>query len=255
MKVLKGWAALVLGRASSSFRGNPIHGESPAATQWIVATGQGAGAKGERGLALLSLFNSSSLDATVELAFLQQSPLDSSGRALGDNSTAPSASVLVPAGKKLDVYPTWNPFGDGSRAGAVRVTTTGKDPLGQPLPVVGASPSRPSGRGTRFRRLSVRSIPGAGPRRSRRGLRGVGPGPVPADGMVGAGLVSQQPLPALHERRSGHRRDRDAPRHDRRVARKQGPHAGPAVADAGQRRGRVLQLPDLRPPAVRRTRR
>lgn len=134
MKILKGSAAMVLG-LFLVVPGRPSHAEAPAATQWIVATGQGKGARSERYWPSLSLFNSSSLDATVELAFLPQSPLDSSGRAMGDNSTASSSTVLVPAGKKLDLTSIWNPFGDGSLAGAVRVTTTGRDPQGHPLPV------------------------------------------------------------------------------------------------------------------------
>ena len=175
MKILKGSAALVLGLLSL-VPPSPSHAESPAATQWIVATGQGKGAKGESYWASLYLFNSSPLDATVELTFLQQSPLDPSGRALGDNSAAPSTSVLVPAGQKLNLRSVWDPFGDEGRAGAVRVTTTGKDPQGQPLAVSALSLT------TVFRGDPVQEtlgplIPAQGP-----------------DSLVGVGQTTQVPL-------------------------------------------------------------
>ncbi len=117
----------------------PVDAASPVPTQWIVTTARATGARGEEYLSSLRLLNFNSLEASVALTFLPQSPLDPSLSANGDNSTASSVSVLVPAGEKLDIGNVLSFLGVNSGAGAIRVASSGRDPQGQPLPVAAHS--------------------------------------------------------------------------------------------------------------------
>jgi hypothetical protein len=128
---------LVLFVALSSLGPAPASAaEPPAAVRWIVTAGRGAGAAGEQYYSTLDLLNPNAVDATVEVSFLPQSPLDASGNALGDNSGAPARTFLVPAGGNLRVDTFWTQFGDAGNAGAIRVVPTGTDAQGNPLSVV-----------------------------------------------------------------------------------------------------------------------
>lgn len=117
----------------------PIDAASPVQTQWVVTTAKATGARGEEFVSSLRLLNLNSLEASVALTFLPQSPLDASLRANGDNSNASSVSVVVPAGKKLDIGDVFSFLGGNSGAGAIRVASSGRDPQGQPLSVAALS--------------------------------------------------------------------------------------------------------------------
>lgn len=118
----------------------PARAETPAATRWIVTAGRGAGAAGEQFTSSLDLLNPNASDATVEVTFLPQSPLDAAGSALGDNTGAAARTFVVPAGRNLHVHDFWALFGGAGNAGAIRIVPTGgTDALGNPLSVAALS--------------------------------------------------------------------------------------------------------------------
>ena len=110
---------LVLGGAASA--------DTPATTQWVLATAKATGAGGEQFVSSLRISNPLPQPANVDLTYLAQSPIDPSGSATGDNATGPKVRVTVGPGETLafeDVLGTTfagkaAPF--GISAGGIRV--------------------------------------------------------------------------------------------------------------------------------------
>lgn len=140
MKPVKALAAAVLGLAALAPLRNVL-AETPDSTRWIVTTARGHGARGEQYFSTVRVHNPNAVDATASWSFLPQSPLDASGRALGDNSNAPSAEVTIPAGGSVELASFW-PEPGANLAGAVRVTSTTTDSGGRPLPLTARSVTR-----------------------------------------------------------------------------------------------------------------
>lgn len=140
MKAVPSRGALVLG-LSLLASAPPVMAESPEADRWIVTTARGHGARGETYHSTVRVFNPHAVDATAAWAFLPQSPLDSSGRALGDNSNTPSTTVTIPAGGSVELSSFWPPAGM-NLAGAIRVTSLATDAGGKPLPLTARSVTR-----------------------------------------------------------------------------------------------------------------
>ena len=88
---------LVLGGAASA--------DTPATTQWVLATAKATGAGGEQFVSSLRISNPLPQPANVDLTYLAQSPIDPSGSATGSRnatgiptgSGTPSASRSRPA--------------------------------------------------------------------------------------------------------------------------------------------------------------
>lgn len=103
--------------------------DSPARTQWILATAKALGQGGEQFVSSLRIVNPGTASASVTVTYLAQSPIDGSNTAGGDNSAAPSAHLTIPAGQTLaveDVLGTL--FGSalapfGVPAGGLKVTS------------------------------------------------------------------------------------------------------------------------------------
>ncbi len=140
MKTVKALAAAVLGLAALA-PSRTVLAETPDATRWIVTTARRHGALGEQYFSTVLVHNPNAVDATASGSFLPQSPLDASGRALGDNSDAASAEVTIPAGGSVELASFW-PEPGGNLAGAVRVTSTTTDSGGRPLPLTAHSVTR-----------------------------------------------------------------------------------------------------------------
>ena len=110
---------LVLGGAASA--------DTPATTQWVLATAKATGAGGEQFVSSLRISNPFAAAANVDLTYLAQSPIDGTGSASGDNAAAPKVRVTVGPGETLaleDVLGTTfagkaAPF--GISAGGIRV--------------------------------------------------------------------------------------------------------------------------------------
>lgn len=77
--------------------------DTPATTQWVLATAKATGRGGEEFVSALRIANPSAQAARVELTYLAQSPIDGSFAATGDNASAPTAVVTVGAGETLAV--------------------------------------------------------------------------------------------------------------------------------------------------------
>ena len=77
--------------------------DTPATTQWVLATAKATGRGGEEFVSALRIANPSAHAARVELTYLAQSPIDGTFAATGDNSSAPTAVVTVGAGETLAV--------------------------------------------------------------------------------------------------------------------------------------------------------
>jgi hypothetical protein len=82
---------------------SPAFGDSPALKQWVLATAKATGAGGEAFVSSLRIVNPGAITANVKLTYLAQSPIDGSFAATGDNSTALSVTVQVPAGQMLPI--------------------------------------------------------------------------------------------------------------------------------------------------------
>jgi hypothetical protein len=88
--------ALVLAGATAS-------ADTPATTQWVLATARATGRGGEEFLSALRIANPGPQAARVELTYLAQSPIDGSFSATGDNGAAPKVALTVGAGETLAV--------------------------------------------------------------------------------------------------------------------------------------------------------
>lgn len=107
--------------------GGPAAADTPATTQWILATAKATGRGGEEFVSSLRIANPMSQAANVDLTYLAQSPLDGAYAASGDNGAAPKVRVTVRPGETLaieDVLGTTfsgnaSPF--GISAGGIRV--------------------------------------------------------------------------------------------------------------------------------------
>ena len=105
----------------------PAAADTPATTQWVLATAKATGRGGEEFVSSLRITNPLSAAANVDLTYLAQSPIDASFSATGDNGAAPKVRVTVGPGETLaieDVLGTTfagqaAPF--GIPAGGVRV--------------------------------------------------------------------------------------------------------------------------------------
>ncbi|HQP87974.1 MAG TPA: hypothetical protein PLL76_17125 [Thermoanaerobaculia bacterium] len=86
---------LVLGGAASA--------DTPATTQWVLATAKATGAGGEQFVSSLRISNPFPQVATVDLTYLAQSQIDPTGAATGDNAAAPKVRVTVGPGETLAV--------------------------------------------------------------------------------------------------------------------------------------------------------
>ena len=137
MRIAKGFACLVLGLCAVLPSG-PADAQPSELTQWIVTTGRGHGARGETYHSTVQLFNPHTVDVTATCAFLPQSGLDRYGRTLGDNVNVPSKTVVVPAGKVVELDSIWPASGEGA-AGAVRVTSLWPEEQDRPLLVTAHS--------------------------------------------------------------------------------------------------------------------
>ncbi len=103
--------------------------DTPATTQWIVASAKVTGLGGNQYVTSLRLVNPNAVAAPVDITFLPQSALDGSGNAAGDNSGAQTVAVSIPANSTLaidDVIGT--KFGSSAPAGGLRITSTGTTP-------------------------------------------------------------------------------------------------------------------------------
>ncbi len=107
--------------------GAPASADTPATTQWVLATARATGRGGEEFVSALRIANPNGQAAHVVLTYLAQSPIDGSFAATGDNGSAPTAAATVGPGETLaleDVVGTTfagkeAPF--GISAGGVRV--------------------------------------------------------------------------------------------------------------------------------------
>ena len=81
----------------------PAFADSPATKQWVLATAKATGAGGESFVSSLRIVNPGTLAANVTLTYLAQSPIDGTNSALGDNTSALSVTVQVPAGQMLPI--------------------------------------------------------------------------------------------------------------------------------------------------------
>jgi hypothetical protein len=81
----------------------PAFADNPATKQWVLATAKATGAGGEQFVSSLRIVNPGTLTANVTLTYLAQSPIDSNNAATGDNTSAVSTTVQVPAGQMLPI--------------------------------------------------------------------------------------------------------------------------------------------------------
>ena len=81
----------------------PALGDSPATKQWVLATAKWTGAGGEDLVSSLRIVNPGTVAANVTLTYLALSDLDGNYAATGDNTSAPSVPVQVPAGQMLPI--------------------------------------------------------------------------------------------------------------------------------------------------------
>jgi hypothetical protein len=73
----------------------PAAAETPATTQWILATAKATGRGGEEFVSSLRITNPLARAANVDLTYLAQSPIDGAFSATGDNGAAPKVRVTV----------------------------------------------------------------------------------------------------------------------------------------------------------------
>ncbi len=116
----------LVGLAFFLLRG-PAVADTPATTQWVLATAKATGRGGEEFVSSLRIVNPLAQTANVDLTYLAQSPIDATFLASGDNGAAPKVRVTVGPGETLaieDVLGTTfaglaAPF--GISAGGIRV--------------------------------------------------------------------------------------------------------------------------------------
>ncbi|MHB8800856.1 MAG: hypothetical protein ACYDBY_20635 [Thermoanaerobaculia bacterium] len=131
MNIAKGLAALSLFLSAAVPSAHAL-AQSREMTQWIVTTGRGTGARGQTYYSTVHLFNPHAVDVSATWTFLPQSALDPYGRALAENVNAPSTTVVVPAGKVIDLGSLWPASGAGA-AGAVRISSLLSEELEESL--------------------------------------------------------------------------------------------------------------------------
>ena len=83
--------------------GAPASADTPATTQWVLATARARGRGGEEFVSALRIANPSGQTARVVLTYLAQSPIDGAFAATGDNGSAPEAALTVGPGETLAV--------------------------------------------------------------------------------------------------------------------------------------------------------
>ncbi|MFN7989851.1 MAG: hypothetical protein U0529_20430 [Thermoanaerobaculia bacterium] len=81
----------------------PLLADTPATTQWVLATAKATGRGGEEFVSSLRIVNPFPYTANVSLTYLAQSPIDGDNAATGDNGSAPQVRVLVAAGETLAI--------------------------------------------------------------------------------------------------------------------------------------------------------
>jgi len=81
----------------------PVFADSPSTKQWVLATAKATGAGGESFVSSLRIVNPGASTANVTLTYLAQSPIDGNNAATGDNTSAVSVTVQVPAGQMLPI--------------------------------------------------------------------------------------------------------------------------------------------------------
>lgn len=82
----------------------PVHAvDTPSTENWVVTSAKATGAHGEEFVTSLRIVNGGSATATATVKLLAQTPLDSSGNALTDNTGGPTATVTVGAGQTLQI--------------------------------------------------------------------------------------------------------------------------------------------------------
>lgn len=96
--------------------GTPAAAETPATTQWVLATAKATGKNGEDFVSSLRIVNPTSQAAAVDLTYFAQSPIDGGFAAAGDNSGAPTVRVAVGPGETLRVEDVLGSKFDASRA-------------------------------------------------------------------------------------------------------------------------------------------
>ena len=81
----------------------PAAADTPATTQWILATAKATGRGGEEFVSSLRIANPLTRAANVDLTYLAQSPIDGAFSATGDNGAAPKVRVTVGPGETLAI--------------------------------------------------------------------------------------------------------------------------------------------------------
>ena len=81
----------------------PAAADTPATTQWILATAKATGRGGEEFVSSLRIVNPLSQAANVDLTYLAQSPIDGTFSATGENGAAPKVRVTVGPGETLAI--------------------------------------------------------------------------------------------------------------------------------------------------------
>ena len=81
----------------------PLAADTPATTQWVLATAKATGLGGEEFVSSLRITNPLTQAANVDLTYLAQSPLDATFTATGDNGAAPRVRVTGGPGETLAI--------------------------------------------------------------------------------------------------------------------------------------------------------
>lgn len=81
----------------------PAAADTPATTQWILATAKATGRGGEEFVSSLRIVNPLSQAANVDLTYLAQSPIDGTFSATGENGAAPKVRVTMGPGETLAI--------------------------------------------------------------------------------------------------------------------------------------------------------
>jgi hypothetical protein len=106
----------------------PAFGDSPSTQQWVLATAKATGVGGANFVSSLRIVNPGTTLANVTLTYLPQSPIDSTYSASGDNTSALSVGVQVPAGQMLPIEDVIGSLFNGSGpfgivAGGIKVVS------------------------------------------------------------------------------------------------------------------------------------
>ncbi len=107
----------------------PVFGDSPAMKQWVLATAKSGGVGGANFVSSLRIVNPGTVTANVTLTYLAQSNIDTTTwSATGDNTSALSVTVQVPAGQMLPIEDVIGSLFNGSGpfeivAGGIKVVS------------------------------------------------------------------------------------------------------------------------------------